>query len=179
MSLIVITGGVRSGKSRFAEELAGEKGTSVLYAATGRAWDDEMRQRIRRHQERRPEHWGLAEAGDHLDDLVLSASPFDVVLLDCLSGWISNRLMQVEEKLIRDQQITDEILQEAVRWLAKAGQEDRTYIVVTNEVGLGGVALTPLGRWFADVLGEANQLAAREADTVYAVMCGIPWRLKG
>jgi len=179
MSLLLITGGVRSGKSRYAEQLAGEKGLPVLYAATGEAWDDEMRERIRLHRERRPAHWGTVEIGMKLADLFPPAESYGVVLLDCLSGWVSRRLLQVPEEKMRDREITGQLLEEAEQWLIRAAQDDRTFIVVTNEAGLGGVALTPLGRWFADVLGEVNQLAAREAGIVDAVLCGLPWRLKG
>jgi adenosylcobinamide kinase/adenosylcobinamide-phosphate guanylyltransferase len=179
MGLMLITGGVRSGKSRFAEQLAEEKGAPVLYAATGQAWDDEMRQRIRNHQERRPAHWGLAEIGTRLEDVFRFSEPYSVILLDCLSGWISNRLMLVPQEQMRDRETSRQLLSDAERWLKRAAGDSRTYVVVTDEVGLGGVALTPLGRWFADLLGEVNQLAAREADTVHAVFCGLPWRLKG
>ncbi|QQE73641.1 bifunctional adenosylcobinamide kinase/adenosylcobinamide-phosphate guanylyltransferase [Brevibacillus composti] len=181
MSLILVTGGVRSGKSRFAEELAGGYGRDVLYVATGQVWDEEMRKRIELHRQRRPAGWGLREIGGKLSDSLsdADADAYPVVLIDCLSTWISGRLMDVPEPSWRDETITGEILAEAERWLDKAAATDRIVIAVTSEVGLGGVALSKLGRWFADVLGDVNQRTARRADAVYAVMAGIPWRLKG
>jgi adenosylcobinamide kinase/adenosylcobinamide-phosphate guanylyltransferase len=178
LKLVLVTGGVRSGKSCFAEELARQAGTSVLYVATGQAWDEEMRLRIRRHQERRPDDWGLAEIGCRLNEMLPAADSFQTVLLDCLSTWVGSRLMQVPEERIRDQAITDTLLREADEWLEEMARGEQTVIVVSAEVGLGGVALTSLGRWFADVLGELNQRVARRADKVYAVWCGIPWRIK-
>ncbi|QRG68811.1 bifunctional adenosylcobinamide kinase/adenosylcobinamide-phosphate guanylyltransferase [Brevibacillus choshinensis] len=181
MSLILVTGGVRSGKSRFAEELAEKTSGSVIYVATGEAWDEEMTARIEKHQARRPAHWGCVEAFGQLADVRAASAGYEVVLVDCLSTWVSNRLMSVPEPEWRSESITQEIVRDAKEWLAgvaEAGQS-QTVIAVTSEVGLGGVAMSRLGRWFADVLGDVNQLTARQADTVYAIMAGIPWRIKG
>jgi adenosylcobinamide kinase / adenosylcobinamide-phosphate guanylyltransferase len=179
LSLIVVTGGVRSGKSRFAEELAAQAGSPVLYVATGQVWDEEMKQRIERHRARRPRDWGLAETNGTLSAALPQMERYPVVLLDCLSTWISTRLMSVPEASWRDEAISRALMDEAELWLDAACSGGRTVIAVTSEVGLGGVAMTKLGRWFADVLGDVNQLAARRADTVYAVLAGIPWRIKG
>ncbi|MEJ8545536.1 bifunctional adenosylcobinamide kinase/adenosylcobinamide-phosphate guanylyltransferase [Brevibacillus borstelensis] len=179
MSLILVTGGVRSGKSRFAEALAHEAAKDVLYVATGKAWDDEMARRIERHRERRPDTWGLCELGGRLSESINAAENYSVVLLDCLSTWVSGRLMDIPEQAWRDERITNQVLGEAQEWLDAVAQSGQTVIAVTSEVGLGGVAMSRLGRWFADILGDVNQQAARQADTVYAVIAGIPWRLKG
>lgn len=181
MSLILVTGGVRSGKSRFAEELAEKTSQSVLYVATGEAWDEEMTARIALHQARRPASWGCVEVGGSLTATIASAADYEVVLIDCLSTWVSNRLMCVPEQELRSEAITREVLREAQEWLEmiEAARQKQTVIAVTSEVGLGGVALSRLGRWFADVLGDVNQMTARQADAVYAVLSGIPWRIKG
>lgn len=182
MSLILVTGGVRSGKSRFAEELAQQASESVLYVATGEAWDSEMSARIERHRARRPASWGCVEVGGRLGESLPACSGYDVVLVDCLSTWVSNRLVSVSEEEWRSEAVTREVLTDAQEWLAAvtAGSNPgQTVIAVTSEVGLGGVAMNRLGRWFADVLGDVNQMAARQADTVYAVLAGIPWRIKG
>ncbi|WP_134684038.1 bifunctional adenosylcobinamide kinase/adenosylcobinamide-phosphate guanylyltransferase [Brevibacillus migulae] len=179
MKLILVTGGVRSGKSRFAEELVAAETESVLYVATGQAWDDESANRIREHRLRRPAHWGLLEIKDSLAEIMQIAGDNQGVLLDCLSGWISRKLMELPEEKLRDEEISRQLHHEIGQLLENARTFHGTMVIVTNEVGLGGVALTPLGRWFADVLGEANQQMARHADEVYAVMAGIPWRLKG
>lgn len=168
MRLILVTGGIRSGKSGFAEELASEKGARVLYQATGLACDQEMETRIERHQKRRPKEWGLLESA--LDLSIEAYNDYDVVLLDCLSAWISNHLLQEKERA--------EVLSILGTWLENLKGLPQTVIVVTSEVGLGGVAMSSLGRAFQDLLGESNQLVAHYADEVHAVMSGIPWRLK-
>lgn len=179
MSLIVVTGGVRSGKSQFAEELALTYKSPVLYAATGKAWDDEMKKRIQQHQIRRPADWGLVEIRERLDEVFPAAQAYSTVLIDCLSNWISHQLMAVPEENIQNQEIQQRILTAVKQWGQAFSEDERTYIVVTNEVGLGGVAWTSLGRWFADTLGEANQFMAKQADQVYWVVSGIPVRIKG
>lgn len=166
MTLILISGGVRSGKSQFAEDLANQKGAKILYQATGIACDQEMEERIEKHQKRRPEDWGLLESSY---DLVADYLDYDVVLVDCLSTWVSNRLIQEEEVTL---------LSELEEWLKGLESGQQTVIVVTSEVGLGGVAMSSLGRKFQDLLGEANQRVARQAQEVYAVISGIPWRIK-
>lgn len=174
MTLILVTGGVRSGKSLFAEELAKQRGGRVLYLATGISCDAEMDQRIDKHKKRRPEEWGLLESPLDLSRTALYYSDYDVVLIDCLSTWISNHLIQAEE----EQPIDGYILEEIRDWLEKLQLLSATVIVVTSEVGLGGVAMSSLGRRFQDLLGEANQCVARHADEVHAVFSGLPWRLK-
>lgn len=192
VSIIVITGGVRSGKSKFAEEVAqqivmelrskeemAKTPGSVLYVATGKAWDSEMTQRIRIHQERRPADWGLLEVSNLLEEVFSASADYQVVLVDCLSNWVSNRLIQIPEEKMYDQEIQKQLLLSVQQWAQAMNEDKRTYIVVTSEVGLGGVALSSLGRWFADLLGEANQIVARQAETVHLVLSGIPWRIKG
>lgn len=179
MSLILVTGGVRSGKSGFAEELASETGKRVLYVATGEAKDEEMRSRIALHRSRRPADWGCVEIPLRLSESIQAAREYEVILIDCLSTWVSNRLMAVPEQDWRSEAITREVYEEATAWLGGVSASSHTVIAVTSEVGLGGVAMSRLGRWFADVLGDVNQMTARRADTVYAVLSGIPWRIKG
>lgn len=179
MSLILVTGGVRSGKSRFAEKLAHDQGERILYVATGIPFDEEMKQRVALHQVRRPSQWGLAESPYRLDTMLAQAEKYDAILLDCLSNWISNRLIEVPEERIRDSQVAQQIGDDLRAWLASVRDLPVPVIVVTNEVGLGGVAMSRLGRWFQDMLGESNQLVANQADQVYAVMSGISWRIKG
>jgi adenosylcobinamide kinase / adenosylcobinamide-phosphate guanylyltransferase len=173
MTLILVTGGVRSGKSGFAEELAKKKGGKVLYQATGISCDQEMENRIERHRKRRPKEWGLLEST--LDLSIVAYSEYDVILVDCLSTWVSNHLVQAEEKAGHWEAGFLSVLR---KWLDSLSLLDQTVIVVTSEVGLGGVAMSSLGRAFQDFLGEANQMVAMQSDEVYAVMSGIPWRLK-
>lgn len=180
MSLIYITGGVRSGKSGFAEELAKARGESVLYVATGTAWDEEMIHRIELHRKRRPDSWGLVEVTAHLSEIFCKSESYQTILIDCLSTWVSNRLIQVPKQSLLDPEITRSLLTETEEWLQLVRRDaGRTYLIVSSEVGMGGVALSPLGRWFADVLGEINQKIAHQADEAYVIVSGIPWRIKG
>lgn len=179
MSLVFITGGIRSGKSAFAERLAAERGISILYAATGSGCDQEMEQRIKRHRERRPKCWGLLECPYDLSAISSAGTVYDLVLVDCLSSWVSNWLLLADEAQEGDKQAPLDIREQLKNWIFRIRQDAATYIVVSSEAGLGGVAMSSLGRRFQDVLGEANQMVAENADEVYAVFSGIPWRIKG
>ncbi|WCK53991.1 bifunctional adenosylcobinamide kinase/adenosylcobinamide-phosphate guanylyltransferase [Aneurinibacillus sp. Ricciae_BoGa-3] len=178
MKLIVVTGGVRSGKSLFAEQLAASSSAPVLYVATGVVTDKEMAHRIERHRLRRPDEWGTLETPDSLGTVQVFSS-YHTVLIDCLSTWITNRLVDTPEAQIRNAQVTQSILTDLREWLEAMKKYSGTVILVTSETGLGGIAMSRLGRWFQDVLGEANQLLAGQANEVYAVLSGIPLKIKG
>lgn len=167
--LILITGGIRSGKSAFAESLF--KGApKVVYAATAIAADEEMAARIAAHKARRPPSWETIEEPVDLAGVARTV-PADVPLLvDCLGVWVSNLLSAgIPEAEINKR--VDELLQ------VLAGREETT-VAVTNEVGMGIVPSYPLGRVYRDVLGRVNQQAATAADSVYLLICGIPITLK-
>ncbi|AFZ67800.1 bifunctional adenosylcobinamide kinase/adenosylcobinamide-phosphate guanylyltransferase [Deinococcus peraridilitoris] len=168
--LIFVTGGARSGKSAFAErralQLAPVKRT---YIATAQAFDDEMRERIARHQGERAAGWQTLEEPLNAAR-ALHEAPTPVVLLDCLSLLVSNLLLldlPAEDILAR------------VQDLIEAGRErEGTLIVVSNEVGSGIVPEYPLGRRYRDVLGWANQRMAAAAQEAYLVVAGLPLTLK-
>lgn len=175
----LVTGGVRSGKSRFAEELAGEMGKRILYVATGVVTDAEMAARVHRHRERRPREWGLAEEPLHLTRALTGGQERDGILVDCLSTWVANRLMQLPEKDWEERRnsFEREMEEEMERVLDLLSEEEA--VLVTSETGLGGVAMTPLGRLFQDTLGSINQQTARRAEEVWMVVSGVPWKVKG
>lgn len=201
MKLLFVTGGVRSGKSRFAEQLAerlseqlalklsgqgfAEQGCggdgSVLYVAPARALDEEMARRIRLHQERRPANWGLLESPDQLPSAGDLPDQFSVALIDSLTSWISNRLLELPEQQQADLSEAQRILQELMDWAGEIREAsgEGAVILVSDEVGLGGVAMSPLGRRFQDLLGEANQRIAEQADEMYVLFSGIPLKVKG
>jgi adenosylcobinamide kinase / adenosylcobinamide-phosphate guanylyltransferase len=179
MNLVFITGGIRSGKSLFAEQLAGERGTSILYVATGVNTDPEMEERIKCHQERRPKDWGLIEVREELGDSVLTYFSFDVVLIDCLSTWLTNQMVLTPEEMWQDAATSERILAQVDVWLERVKAYQGTVILVSSETGLGGVAMSKLGRWFQDLLGLLNQKIAAAANEAYVVLSGIPWRIKG
>lgn len=184
MNIVMVTGGVRSGKSAYAEKLALEHSRAaspdakVLYVATGIRYDKEMDTRIDLHRQRRPSSWDTLEASEELS--AADYRGYDVVLVDTLSAWIGNRLMSVPEEQCRDVRTTQFIQSRIQAYIEELRLSNlKTIVIVTDEVGWGGVAMSPLGRWFQDVVGEANQSLASRSDEVIAVISGLPWRLKG
>jgi adenosylcobinamide kinase/adenosylcobinamide-phosphate guanylyltransferase len=170
--IVLFTGGARSGKSTRAEQYAARLSQTVVYLATAQAGDDEMRERITRHQDRRPASWTTHEAPMAVAATLATLETGAVVLLDCLSLLVSNLLLAAE------QQPEPAIEREIAAIVAAAGARDLTLLVVTNEVGMGIVPAYPLGRSYRDLLGRANQQVAAVAEEVYMVICGIPVELK-
>ncbi len=167
--LTLILGGRRAGKSTYAQRLAEGSGR-VLFVATAEAGDEDMAARVRKHQVDRPAEWDtLEEPLDLVGSLRPVVDGYDTVLLDCLTLWVSN-LMHAEGE--RD------VFAETERLLDCYRKQDASWIVVSNEVGLGIVPMTKLGRDYADQLGRVNQLVAAEADDVWFVAAGLPLNLK-
>jgi adenosylcobinamide kinase/adenosylcobinamide-phosphate guanylyltransferase len=182
MSLILITGGVRAGKSAFAEQLARQLGgeTDVCYLATAEAGDEEMRARIAAHRAARPAGWRTVEAprdaAAHLSALG-SPPPVRAVLVDCLTLLASNVLLAHPESAGEAE--VWPALRAEVDGLVRFAASAVPTIVVTNEVGLGVVPAHRLGRLYRDLLGRANQRLAAAAEIVYLVVSGIPLKIKG
>jgi len=179
--LHLVTGGARSGKSRYAERLARTLGGDhVAYLATLAPLDDEMRRRIRRHRARRPSTWTTHELTQNVNaDAVtrhLAHAPAATILLDCLAGLISTVLL---EHAPDDTAAQGEALAVADALAATGRATGKTLIVVTNEVGSGVVPATKLGRVYRDILGLTNQRLAARADTVTLLTAGLPLPLKG
>jgi adenosylcobinamide kinase/adenosylcobinamide-phosphate guanylyltransferase len=181
--LTLVTGGARSGKSTFAERLAFGGRTPVLYLATAEARDDEMAARIAEHRHRRPDSWSTLEATHNLAAALngLDASP-GTILLEDLALLASNVLLALTgdadptPAVAVAAEVTLQAEIDALERARDAGGWD--LIVVTNEVGLGIVPATPLGRVYRDVLGRANQSLAALADDVCLIVAGIPVRIK-
>ncbi|MGI9953208.1 bifunctional adenosylcobinamide kinase/adenosylcobinamide-phosphate guanylyltransferase [Moorellaceae bacterium AZ2] len=170
--LVFVTGGVRSGKSRFAEELACNWGKEVIYVATARVTDEEMAERVARHKARRPARWRTVEEPLALDRVIKDwGEAGRVLLVDCLAVYVGNLL--VEEGL-GEEEVLGRVRQVALR----AQEAPADVILVSNEVGLGVVPPYPLGRLYRDLLGLANQEVAARADAVYLVVCGLPVEIK-
>ncbi|WP_379969817.1 bifunctional adenosylcobinamide kinase/adenosylcobinamide-phosphate guanylyltransferase [Ectobacillus sp. sgz5001026] len=174
MTITYITGGVRSGKSDFAEKLASSQPGSVLYVAFGVVTDEEMKNRIQKHKDRRPDHWDVLEKPEELVGYQSVYQNYDSILVDCIGTWVANRCMNISEN--KEEKV--EIIQEATEWLEEIRNLNQHLIIVSDEVGLGGIALSPLGRLFQDVLGKINQIVAEAADEAFAVFSGLPVRLK-
>ena len=179
--LCLILGGVRSGKSAFAEKLAQDKDGPILYVATGLATDPEMEQRIRRHRESRPAHWKTLEEPINLaagieTELGSMAAP-SAVLVDSLDLWVANWLLEHESE--EAAVVEDSVICGIDQLLSVACRTPAAYFLVSSEVGLSLVPPEPLGRRFQDLLGLVNQRVAAAADSVYFVVAGIPKQIKG
>jgi adenosylcobinamide kinase/adenosylcobinamide-phosphate guanylyltransferase len=182
-SLTLVTGGARSGKSRFAEQLAANGRPPILYVATARAEDEEMRSRVEEHRRRRPAAWRTLEQPRGVGR-ALARYPRGIgtVLLEDMALLISHLLFAVTDGGVPDS-ATPERLDEIVRGEIGALVAAQTVggwdlVIVTNEVGWGIVPATPLGRVFRDGLGRANQSLAARADTVFLLVAGVPLRIK-
>jgi adenosylcobinamide kinase/adenosylcobinamide-phosphate guanylyltransferase len=173
MSLVLVLGGARSGKSRFAQELAQERGERVLFVATAAPGDEEMKRRIALHRQGRPTRWRTVEALTGAGEAILhEAGDAQVVVVDCLTLLLSNLWVGAEEPL------EERVLAEVEGLVTAARELSAPVIVVANEVGLGLVPPHPAGRAYRDLLGLANQRLAQQADEVYFLMAGLPLRLK-
>ncbi|TWE08063.1 adenosylcobinamide kinase /adenosylcobinamide-phosphate guanylyltransferase [Neobacillus bataviensis] len=178
MTLTYVTGGIRSGKSEFAEQLAFSQAGRVLYVAFGVQTDQEMEKRIDIHKKRRPSDWDVLEEPNELTSVQTVYQDYDVILVDCISSWLANQCMWLTEQELKEDNKKTSLIEEVELWLKGIQENQQHVFVVSNEVGLGGVALSSLGRFFQDVLGKINQLLAAEADEAYAVFSGLPLRLK-
>jgi adenosylcobinamide kinase/adenosylcobinamide-phosphate guanylyltransferase len=180
--IVLIIGGVRSGKSRFAQDLAHKlSADNVLFVATAEAGDDEMIRRIQIHQAARPGTWTTLEAaqniGARMQQTQQSAKPCHTIVIDCLTLLVSNVLQSCGDKSvpsIAEQRVGEEIKS----LLSTCELLNGTVIIVSGEVGLGVVPESALGRQFRDLLGRANQAVAARSNATYLMVAGLPIELK-
>jgi adenosylcobinamide kinase/adenosylcobinamide-phosphate guanylyltransferase len=175
--LTLVLGGARSGKSRYAQSLC-DAAAPVVYVATARTddGDDEMRARVARHRADRPAAWRTVEEPLDLERAVEEAEPREAtVLVDCITIWVANLAWEYREASPDE---TERLVLERVAGLARAARTRRV-VAVSNEVGWGLVPDNPVGRAFRDLQGLANQLLAREAESVVLMVAGLPLPLKG
>lgn len=184
-SLILVTGGARSGKSSYAEEKAKAAGDNILYVATAKPIDEEMEERIAKHRAQRPSDWQTFEGYKNLDlalDRLIKGK--SAVLLDCITIMVSNLMLEESfdwDKLSRQEveEIESSIQHQIERLISLVKMNEVPFIIVTNEVGFGVVPPSAMGRDFRDIAGRMNQLLAKTADEVYFCVSGIPVKIKG
>lgn len=183
--LILVTGGVRSGKSVFAEELIRSYGESVLYIATAVAVDEELQYRIDRHRELRPAEWDTLEAyrdiHQHLEDV---GAGYDAIMLDCVTVMVENLLLAYQavnwgqadiQTLVR---IEKEVRREVRKTIDAARTVPPPVVFVTNEVGFAMEPKEQLARTYRNIASRVNTMLASEADEAYLLVSGIPVKIK-
>lgn len=179
--IVLVTGGARSGKSTFAENLLKDY-DNVLYIATAIVTDEEMKDRIKKHKERRNPKWKTYEGFKDLDR-VLEKDHNSNVLLDCVTIMTTNLMFSEKKDFdnISDEEIQDiinNIKKEFEKLIFKAREKNINLVMVTNEVGMGLVPDYKLGRIFRDIQGIINQFVANLSNEVYFTACGLPLKLK-
>jgi len=168
--MIFITGGARSGKSRYAQELALQWNNNPVYVATSRKWDDEeFRQRVQRHRQERDHRWTSLEEEKYLSRLELDKR---VVVIDCVTLWLTNFFIDLKY----DVNACLDACKEEIDALC---QKEATLLIISNEIGMGVHAETEIGRKFTDLQGWMNQYVAAKADQVLLMVSGIPVTIKG
>jgi len=166
--MILITGGARSGKSRYAQELALRMSDFPVYVATARCWDNEFRERIERHQQDRGRQWTSLEEEKYISKLTLQNR---VVVIDCITLWLTNFFVDLKQDV-------PACLEACKKEIDAWQQTSNRYIVVSNEIGMGIHAETAIGRRFTDLQGWINQYIARRAPEVILMVSGIPVCIK-
>lgn len=167
----LILGGARSGKSSYAEKLALESGKKAIYLATAKVLDKEMEQRVSRHKNDRPSAWKTVEESLQLSDALHKwSAPDRIILVDCLTMWLTNLLSDKDESLLKN---------EVGKLLATLPQLQGEVIFVSNEVGMGIIPMGELTRRFVDETGFLHQQLAQKVNTVILMVAGIPQVIKG
>lgn len=166
--IIFITGGARSGKSNYAQERAKALSDKPVYVATARRWDNDFEKRIEKHQLTRGSEWENFEAEKYISKLFLAGK---VVVIDCVTLWLTNFFVDYKQN-------TTKALISFKQEMEKIQNIEATFIIVSNEIGMGVHADTEAGRKFVDLQGWANQHIAQLAHEVNFMVAGIPLRVK-
>ena len=184
-SIVLITGGARSGKSTYAEKLALATKGKVLYIATSIPFDDEMKDRVKKHKERRPTTWDTFEGYKDLKQVFNNPKiQFDTILLDCITIMVTNLMFDYagdnfDALTCDDIDIMEKgILEEVSDFLDESQKSSKEIILVTNELGAGIVPENKMARVFRDIAGRVNQYIASRATQVNMVVCGIQINIK-
>lgn len=166
--IIYLSGGARSGKSRFAQEMALKLSPNPVYVATAKIWDEDFKQRVKRHQQERGPEWTNFEAYRDIYKLPIENR---IVVIDCVTLWLTNYWMDYNMHI---EKVLEDFRNEIDRTAELAG----TFIIISNEIGMGVHADTEVGRKFTDLQGWANQYVAAKADEAIFMVSGLPLYLK-
>ena len=196
MALIFVTGGAKSGKSKFAEELIlslNDGKQENVYLATSLVFDEEMKEKVRLHKERRKNYWGTVETYKNFESNLNKYFPKteneikNNMLVDCLTNMITNIIFEEKDvdwdnfdkkSYVKIVEKLDKNVENTVNELLNITSQFENTIIVSNELGLGLVPSYPLGRYFREIAGKMNQVVAKRADEVYFVVSGIPMKIK-
>jgi len=176
--IVLITGGSRSGKSAYAQEMAERLPGARAFVATCPVLDEELAERIRKHKEARDAaHWTTIEEPCDLAGVIRNAPRLDVLLVDCVTLWVNNLMYEAEQagRLVTE----EDAAQRCEDVLAAAADFGGTAIFVTNEVTMGIIPDNPAARRYRDLVGRCNQILAQAADEVILMVCGLPMMIKG
>lgn len=183
-NIILVTGGARSGKSSFAESLCIKQNNKTAYIATSVAFDDEMKNRVKKHQESRPKNWKTYEIYKDIYSIVEKLNKnHDTVIMDCVTLMVNNLMfthgIEVDEATSEELNELENYIREQITKLLEAVKKTNLYfVIVTNEIGMGIVPENKLSRIYGDFVGRANQLIASYSNEVYFVVSGIPMKVK-
>lgn len=183
-NIILVTGGARSGKSNFAESLCIKQNNRTAYIATSIPFDDEMKNRVKKHQESRPKEWKTYEIYKDIYSIVEELdNNHDTVIMDCVTLMVNNLMftygIEVYKATSQELNELEEYIKEQIKKLMETIKKTNLYfVIVSNEVGMGIVPENKLSRIYADFVGRANQLIAKYSDEVYFVVSGIPMKVK-
>jgi adenosylcobinamide kinase / adenosylcobinamide-phosphate guanylyltransferase len=180
--ITLLLGGARSGKSQYAQELARKSADKVLFVATAEAGDEDMRRRIEKHKQSRPASWRTLEAAARIGRRIeIEIQGESLVIIDCITLLVSNifcRPDAAQFALLPDSELEKQVISEIAELQECLQKVPASFIIVSNEVGLGLVPDNRLGRLYRDYLGRANQMLAQSAGEVYFMVAGIPLRIK-
>ncbi len=166
--IILITGGTRSGKSNYAQQLALQLSNNPVYVATAKVWDDEFKERIEKHKTDRDERWTNMEEQRWVSQLPLENC---VAVIDCVTLWLTNFFVDHKNDI-------DASLESIKKQVDALQQKPGTFIIISNEIGMGMHADTAVGRKFTDLQGWTNQYIAARASKVFLMVAGIPVDIK-
>ncbi|TCO79506.1 bifunctional adenosylcobinamide kinase/adenosylcobinamide-phosphate guanylyltransferase [Marinisporobacter balticus] len=182
--ITLVTGGARSGKSNFAEDLAKKSEKSVVYLATAIPFDEGMKDRIKKHRESRPKDWITYEGYKDLHTLIQGIDKeYKIILIDCITIMVTNLMFEEDvcwDKISHEEidKIEEKIKKQIKKMMGSIRENDLWCIMVTNELGMGIVPENRISRIFRDIAGRMNQIIAKEAEEVYFTVSGLPMKLK-